>query len=388
MLQAAAALELTTVLMPHHFLAMGSLANTLKGLAWMAAGSTRSVFHLSFARDNNIADVTAKGTSQYIFASLVGTAGGALMCAAVGQSGPAAAACFGALAAATLGSAYMAVQVIPLATLNATRLQLLVDAFLNSITPGAAAAASAGGGGGSGGEADPRVGISGGGGSGRRRMLDDEDDEYDEYADVDGYYVDGRGTAGAGTSPRQRRRRARCTEDRCYIGPSIHEYDMMYDDSLEPRILSPLELSPLDPPLPYFSRAAGRLSPPIHVGSRLEHMVEGNANLLVMLLTTYRYRHFMVLPRRDALHVLLHEKADPRDIVQAYLQACILRRRLRSTSSPLPDPDEQTAELRLELQESLAAAERLTTVFMSALEAHGWTIAKVVVEAQRRRARW
>ena len=39
---------------------MGSVANSLKGLAWMANGSTRSVFNLSFARDNNIADITAK----------------------------------------------------------------------------------------------------------------------------------------------------------------------------------------------------------------------------------------------------------------------------------------------------------------------------------------
>ncbi len=32
----------------------------------MAAGSTRSVFHLSFARDSNIADVTAKGEGAAI----------------------------------------------------------------------------------------------------------------------------------------------------------------------------------------------------------------------------------------------------------------------------------------------------------------------------------
>ena len=51
------------------------------------------------------------GTSQYIFASLVGTAAGAAMCAAVGQSGAAAAACYVGLSAATLSSAYLAVQV-------------------------------------------------------------------------------------------------------------------------------------------------------------------------------------------------------------------------------------------------------------------------------------
>lgn len=161
----------------------------------------------------------------------------------------------------------------------------------------------------------------------------------------------------------------------------------MYDDSLEPKIPTPLELSPLDPPLPHLSRAAHRLSPRILVGSRLEDVVEGNANLLVMLLTTYKYAHFLLLPRGGGLHLVLHDKADARDMVQAYLQACILRRRMRS-GVQLPCPDSRTAELRLELQESLAAAERLTTVFMATLESHGWTTSKVVVEAQRRRARW
>ncbi|GLI59514.1 hypothetical protein VaNZ11_001407 [Volvox africanus] len=402
MLQAAAALELLTVLVPEHFLLMGSLANTLKGLAWMAAGSTRSVFHLSFARDNNIADVTAKGTSQYIFASLVGTAGGAVMCAAVGQSGAAAACCFGLLAAATIGSAYMAVQVIPLSTLNATRLQLLVDAFLASISPP---------------DVHDRLRRHH---HGRQTYVGNE--IRDDGGDVDGAAYRGaagaaaeaddindgaRGSGSGGVSSRAAggfggrdrdrdhgsamrrcpRPRAYRTVDRCYIGPSTHEYEMMYDDSMDPQVPTPLELSPLDPPLPYFSRAAYRLSPDIMVGSRLEHIVDGNANLLVMLLTTYKYAHFMVVPRREALHVVLHERADPRDMVQAYLQACILRRRLRS-DQPLPDPDEQIPELRLELQESLAAAERLTTIFMSTIEANGWTVAKVVVEAQRRRARW
>ncbi|GIL77193.1 hypothetical protein Vretimale_3153 [Volvox reticuliferus] len=365
----------------------------------MAAGSTRSVFHLSFARDNNIADVTAKGTSQYIFSSLVGTAGGAIMCAAVGQSGAAAAMCFGLLSAATIGSAYMAVQAIPLSTLNATRLQLLVDAFLTSISPtdvherrrrhhhgrrtyiandiddddvdidgasyrgGASAAAEAD---------DINDGARGGGGGVTTRA-------------AGGF--GGRDRDHGSAMRRWPRPRAYRTVDRCYIGPSTHEYEMMYDDSLDPQVPTPLELSPLDPPLPYFSRAADRLSPDIVVGSRLEHIVDGNANLLVMLLTTYKYAHFMVVPRREALHVVLHERADPRDMVQAYLQACILRRRLRS-DQPLPDPDEQIPELRLELQESLAAAERLTTIFMSTIEANGWTVAKVVVEAQRRRARW
>ncbi|PNW84547.1 hypothetical protein CHLRE_03g148150v5 [Chlamydomonas reinhardtii] len=559
LLQAAAALEMLTVLVPGHFLLMGSLANMLKGLAWMAAGSTRSVFHLSFARDNNIADVTAKGTSQYIFASLVGTAAGAAMCAAVGQSGAAAAACYVGLSAATLSSAYLAVQVIPLATLNATRLQMLTDAFLTSISPASAAAASVAAGGvgssssgsssgtesktlgvlrgsgssGSSGAAGAGLGgrgvgsggaAAGSGASSAARLgyedeeLDDDEDEphyhkhrrlrrrggiasdfaegmayrapydpdsshagssihassgsssggrsssgsgsgsgsnssrdsYPSYPDYGSEYAGGTalgasagggggggggggaggasgaagggggpsatglpggagagaglgaagaaskdggaGTAGAGAGA--------AGGDRCFVGGNAGSmstpqgYDALYDDSLDPRVPTPLELCAADPPLPALSRTATRLKPPIHVGSRLEHVVDGNANLLVMLLTTYKYAHFMVLPRTqpDRLHVVLHDKADPRDIVQAYLQACILRRRMRAATAgrdtPLPCADEQTAELRLELQESLKAAERLTTIFMAALEANGWTISKVVVEAQRRRARW
>jgi hypothetical protein len=52
---AAAGLEIATILAPQWFLIMGSCANMIKGLSWMAGGSTRSVFNLSFVRDNNIA---------------------------------------------------------------------------------------------------------------------------------------------------------------------------------------------------------------------------------------------------------------------------------------------------------------------------------------------
>lgn len=54
-----AGLEISTILMPQAFLVMGSCANMIKGLSWMAGGSTRSVFNLSFVRDNNIAGVAA-----------------------------------------------------------------------------------------------------------------------------------------------------------------------------------------------------------------------------------------------------------------------------------------------------------------------------------------
>lgn len=73
------------------------------------------------------ADITAKNTSQYIFASLFGTAAGLSCCAYIGQSAPLALVCFSALAYTSMYSAYRTVKSIPLPTLNSTRLQLLAS---------------------------------------------------------------------------------------------------------------------------------------------------------------------------------------------------------------------------------------------------------------------
>jgi hypothetical protein len=48
----------------------------------------------------------------------------------------------------------------------------------------------------------------------------------------------------------------------------------------------------------------------------------------------------------------------------------------------------QLAELRIALQDTLQTAERLTSPFMRSLDAAGWRIEKIVVEAEKRRARW
>ena len=42
-------LEICTFLLPHYFLPIGALANAIKGLSWMAGGSTKSVFKASSA---------------------------------------------------------------------------------------------------------------------------------------------------------------------------------------------------------------------------------------------------------------------------------------------------------------------------------------------------
>ena len=73
-----------TVLFPSKFLVLGAVANGIKGLAWMAGGSTRSAFNVSFARHGNIADITAKATSQTILTSLFGNFLGVALATYVG----------------------------------------------------------------------------------------------------------------------------------------------------------------------------------------------------------------------------------------------------------------------------------------------------------------
>lgn len=80
--------------------------------------------------DNNIGDVTAKATSQTICTSLLGTAAGMALAAAVGQDAAAAGAAYMAVAGAHLWTSKRSVHVVPLATLNASRLQLLLARFM------------------------------------------------------------------------------------------------------------------------------------------------------------------------------------------------------------------------------------------------------------------
>jgi hypothetical protein len=75
-------------------------------------------------------DITAKNTSQYIFASLFGTTAGVSICAYIGQSAPLALLCFSGLAWTSIYSAYRTVKSIPLPTLNSTRLQLLAARYV------------------------------------------------------------------------------------------------------------------------------------------------------------------------------------------------------------------------------------------------------------------
>ncbi|KAF6259213.1 vitamin B6 photo-protection and homoeostasis-domain-containing protein [Scenedesmus sp. NREL 46B-D3] len=325
LLSTATGLEIATILSPQSFLVMGSCANMIKGLSWMAGGSTRSVFNLSFVRDNNIADITAKNTSQYIFASLFGTTAGVSVCAYIGQSAPLALLCFSALAWTSIYSAYRTVKAIPLPTLNSTRLQLLAARYLKCIRTSS-------------------TGLVGFGG-------------YMSYQQPAGY-----------VSYQQE-----------------YEVPEDEDDTCELELPSPLDLAHQDPPLPWVTADRRILNPAIHVGTQLDKLMQGQPALLVVLLNTFRFQRYLLVPERNAIHMVLHAEAQPRDMVQAYLQACILRKCIKAG---VQLPHDNIPELRIILHDTLLAAENLTPPFMRALARQGWQTEKIVVEANRRRARW
>lgn len=50
-------------------------------------------------------------------------------------------------------------------------------------------------------------------------------------------------------------------------------------------------------------------------------LLAGDAQLLVMLLSTFRYTQFMVVPCDIAIHVILHHRAKGTDIIQVLLFA-------------------------------------------------------------------
>ncbi|EFJ49504.1 hypothetical protein VOLCADRAFT_80645 [Volvox carteri f. nagariensis] len=76
LMEAGAALELATVYAPPAFLPLACTANLSKNLAAVAASSTRAPIYRTFALQNNLADITAKGESVANLADILGTVAG------------------------------------------------------------------------------------------------------------------------------------------------------------------------------------------------------------------------------------------------------------------------------------------------------------------------
>jgi hypothetical protein len=91
----------------------------------MAGGATRSSFNVSFAQRGNIADITAKATSQTIFVTLLGTWVGLGLAACIEQQVAFAGAACASLSLLHMYSSYKSARNAPLRSLNPSRVKLL-----------------------------------------------------------------------------------------------------------------------------------------------------------------------------------------------------------------------------------------------------------------------
>ena len=79
-------IEMLTPLCPGYFLAVASLANALKSVSYMMRLPPRAAILKSFARANNVGDVSAKANSQEVAASLLGTLVGIVIASFTGDN--------------------------------------------------------------------------------------------------------------------------------------------------------------------------------------------------------------------------------------------------------------------------------------------------------------
>ncbi|KAL4858920.1 Protein root UVB sensitive 1 [Chlorella vulgaris] len=402
-LNLAMGLEICTFIVPAYFLPVGALANAIKGLSWMAGGSTKSVFKVSFAADNNFGDVSAKATSQTICASILGTSAGVALASQIGQSVGLALACYASLAAVHLYTGYLAVRCVPLATLNPSRLELLIDLFLEQQQP---------------------------------RQHQQEHGQRVEQPEPTA-------TSGAGTA-----HGAAAAAAAAHFKDELHSSRWHGAQQQAPVVLpTPPQLASRDP---VFHRAS------VLVGTPLRKLVRQHGDSLESVLkqqqqpqqqeqqqhepSEQQHREqqwqpqwqreqqqqqqqnqqqqegqlglgkegspqqqqqqqqlHLLVPAGDRIHLLLHERAEAADLILGYLHAHIVLHNgssssassssSTSTSSEAGQLPQEVSEVQ-RVQRGLAEARRLLPALLAALEAAGWDDQKVVLEPKRRRCIW
>ncbi|OMJ22183.1 Protein root UVB sensitive 4 [Smittium culicis] len=130
-LQLATCLEILTPLFPGFFLAVASIANVGKNVAYLASGATKASINRSLATSDNLGDVTAKFGSQSTAAGLFGTIIGISTSSIIGNDFGYLCFMFVPFSIVSICSNYIGVKCIELKTFNLERLMLV---FKNSIS--------------------------------------------------------------------------------------------------------------------------------------------------------------------------------------------------------------------------------------------------------------
>lgn len=116
---------MTPLVPPSLFLPVASLANTFKGLGGLVNGASKAALHRHFARDGNLAEITAQSHSQQTASYILGTTLGLAL-----TSFHAPWTCFFFASALQLWATHKAIDQVALQTVDASRFPHLVSAFL------------------------------------------------------------------------------------------------------------------------------------------------------------------------------------------------------------------------------------------------------------------
>jgi hypothetical protein len=126
-------LEIATRIVPQSFLLVATLANTAKLCSMLTASATRNAMYRSFAgRNENIADITAKGEAQITIADLGGMALGIQLSKIIGTSRPKVVATYLILSTIDLFAIWKELRVIEFRTLNLQRSSLVIEHYLKT----------------------------------------------------------------------------------------------------------------------------------------------------------------------------------------------------------------------------------------------------------------
>jgi hypothetical protein len=325
-LNLAMSLEIATALAPQWFLPLGATANAVKGLAWMAGGSSRSAFNVAFAQDRNIADITAKATSQTICTSLLGTAVGMAIAASIEQSVGLCFAWYSALAAIHMYSAVESAKSVPLKTLNPSRLKKLSELMLYSLD----------------------------GGSGSSIYTSRTSDPNSSYS--------------------KEERLIASLIDRKLPTPA----ELAVHDPLFPPLPG------------HLTKNNNTSSLNLVVGTSLRQLASAEPTTVAALLPLYKNKKYVLIVDKHAnkMHLILHDEAETMDAVTAVLQATIWNNTRLLRRSGRDIFKEESEGMQHQAENAMDLAERIGPSMVDALKIAGWDVQGVVIEPSRRRATW
>eukprot|EP00958_Prasinococcus_capsulatus_P006392 scaffold604_cov384-Prasinococcus_capsulatus_cf.AAC.2 len=129
LMELGAGVELATAMAPQHFLPLACLANLAKNVAAMTATSTRSPTYKSFAKTENIGDITAKGECVANSADIAGTALGIMVSRIRNLHIPTT---FAILSTGYIVSSYYEVKAVHSDSFNKARFGLTVNRFFKT----------------------------------------------------------------------------------------------------------------------------------------------------------------------------------------------------------------------------------------------------------------